>query len=161
MRQLNSKIDFYQSIPFFKHQTQNSIKKLVNGFQEHTYSMNQFVFHQDATPTHVYIIKEGLFQILRKERSVQNRILDDEQSYNCKKYLNIGNEWVDPLRCKNKKIRDSRFKGQVFNLGLIGRGHLLGFADIILNKQNSISVKSVSETGIICQMDFKEFCQIA
>ena len=47
--------------------TQNQMKSLISCFSEKTLTMHQYLYVQDQNPTHLYFIKEGEFQVIRRE----------------------------------------------------------------------------------------------
>ena len=62
------KILFLQKLPFLQMQTFNQVHKIVHSFMLKTYGLNNLVFKQNDTPTHVFIVYQGNFEILRKNK---------------------------------------------------------------------------------------------
>ena len=78
LKDFNKKVDFFAQLPFLQFQTQNQIAKIVHSFTVKNYNLHHYVYHQGVQPTHVYIIRDGDFEIIRKRRIKKSN--DDSHS---------------------------------------------------------------------------------
>lgn len=63
IRHQNHMISFFGQIPILSHYTQFQIKKLLGYFQTKNFKHGHIVFSQLSMPTHVYVVKDGDFEI--------------------------------------------------------------------------------------------------
>lgn len=57
---------FLKRVPFFAGQSYNQILKLTSHCTPQPFKRGQFVFRQGAEPTHLYVVVEGDFELIRR-----------------------------------------------------------------------------------------------
>jgi len=60
---LNEVIDFFRSLPLFNHWTRRGLSKLQFFFQKKIYKRGNIIYRSGETPTHVYLVKNGQFEV--------------------------------------------------------------------------------------------------
>lgn len=89
-------VSFLKTLPLFNHVRVSDIEKIVAHSTEEQYSINNFVFKQDTSATHFYVVYSGEFEVLRQQ-SQKSKLMDpvparfsgvkDMKTEQIKKYL--------------------------------------------------------------------------
>ena len=62
---INESVEFLLNLPYFKKWTRHGLAKLKYFLKLEKFNKGEYVYKENAFPTHVYIVKEGEFQVNR------------------------------------------------------------------------------------------------
>lgn len=164
-------MEFLQQIPFLKYQTQNQLRSLISSFNDKVINLNQYLFMQDQSPSNVYIIKEGEFQIIRRERKQSDANQEDDTATlnftKNRRGSNIADDYDDgsgfapaqeiktiasPFFSKGRKVDTVQLK-----VGTASTGAVLGFNDVLFNRTHIVSVRCISVKAVVKVIKADEF----
>ena len=66
---MQKRVEFFRSIPIFKHWTISQIRKLVKQFNLQYFKRNQVFCTQGDNPDMIAIVNNGEFEAVRKRRN--------------------------------------------------------------------------------------------
>jgi len=152
---LNQKIEFFQQLPFLRHQTTNTLKKLMLSFNPLKFKRNQIVYSQGSKSSHVYLVECGEFEVIRN-----NTVTKAQQKYRMsqQKILKmLGPENQDCLTNNKEFSTDKKTVTHKITIALVSRGHIVGQEDVMSNRPYTTTVKCVSGKGVVYCIKAEEF----
>lgn len=133
--------------PFFQLFSLMQIKRLSNKMQEMHLIRNQFVFQQGKAPTHVYMVLDGEFEILRRSRinvcRPKSNFMSSRGSLGRIGVLGPS-QCQDAHRTSQNLIHQRKHPVQDFTITTVGRGQLLGLEDVVKSRTNTTSLRCIS-----------------
>ena len=186
VREINNRANFLMSIPYFQHLSANQVKKLTHQFETVRYLRQQFVFKQGQVPTHMYIVVDGDFEILRHKKS-KHLLMDPtsldkgETGYKVNQdqiasYLGPG-----AAHAKSKSVEDNarvlstpsqkkanntlyqgpRGQAGSIRISIANRQHVFGWEDIINERMYTTSIRCLSCKGTLLRLSTQDFLKSA
>lgn len=134
-------VDLFHSIKYFAHWAPNEIKKLEQYFQEVSYQWGNTVFKYNEAPQYVYIIKEGEFEIFKKNQEYKD--------------LSLG-----LFRCTSPVVGynplGNRMEIREVKLANIGKGNMIGEYNAINNINYTTTVRCAKK-GTLFRIKTEDF----
>ncbi|CDW89498.1 UNKNOWN [Stylonychia lemnae] len=153
-KKYNEKIQFLRSLPYFNQLTKTSLGKLTYQFTDIKTIKNQVLYREGEPADYVYIVKDGQFEVTRKEKIREN------YQENAKQILE------NPLRSmkvNNTKglITSKAMKCHKIYLYRLEKGNLIGDEDLIQQSEfYQTSVICTSLTGLVGAMKREDFLRL-
>lgn len=154
------------------------MRKLLQQFEEKFYLRHQYVCHQGEKPTHLYIIMEGDFEIMRKKKS-QFVLMDPTSTDKIATGKHITQQKVSEYLGPRSYLRAPEVKVEHFSIAKVqtnntlrhgprgqaaqvrimiaSQGHIFGQDDILNDRDHTISVRCISKKGKLFVMKAEDF----
>jgi hypothetical protein len=159
LRLMSQKLEFLGQLPFLNHHTLLQLRRIVHSFTVQNFTINHTVFSQGQSPTHVYIIKEGNFEISRRKQ------VFDKRENKKKEKENASRRHIGPKsNCNHSAQGNRRFpvgkpsKNEVeLRISAAGIGFVIGHNDVISARQHTTTLKCLSAEGSVYVIKCEEF----
>jgi len=119
-------LQMFRVIPYFSHWKDKEIKKFRQYFTEIYFKRNHTVYKEGDQPQHVYIIKSGEFEVIKK----------------VKHHLGQNDAFLDILSTNPSYPRSiNKMSSQNKKCAQIGKGNIFGEQEVVSNTPRTTTIK--------------------